>query len=115
MKLRVALLSLLIACVSLAVGFTFGVRRGQFQSALEEAKVARAALLRDDIVLEPQLREYLKGRIYYVIGMKFHDSSYLSKSGWDVGTLNMDILKRPFYAKDSTFSPRTYDEAIAKQ
>jgi hypothetical protein len=87
-----------IATVFLVIGHVFGLRRGQFQSALEEAKVSRAALYRDDITIEPQLREFLKGRIYYLIGTKFSDSGYLSK-GWDVGAVNMDICKSRFTQK----------------
>lgn len=104
---------LLTATAFLAIGYFFGLRHGQFQSALEEAKVARATLHRDDIDVEPQLREFLKGRIYYLIGTKFYDSRYLFGTEWDVGTVNTNVLQRPIYAKDSTFAPRTYNEAIA--
>lgn len=103
----------LVATLFLAIGFVLGLRHGQFQSALEEAKVARATLRRDDIIVQPQLREFLKGRIYYLIGTKFYDSGYLGTE-WDVGTVDTNILVKPIYAKDSTFAPRTYAESIAE-
>lgn len=102
----------LVAAIFLAMGYVLGLRHGQFQSALEEAKVARAILQRDDIIVQPQLREFLKRRIYYLIGTKFYDSGYLGTQ-WDVGTVDTNILEKPIYAKDSTFAPRTYAEAIA--
>lgn len=105
--------SLLIGTVCLAIGFVFGLIHGQFQSALEEAKVAKAILKRDDISIEPQFREFLKGRIYYLIGTKFYDSGYLTGREWDVGTVDTNVLQRPIYAKDPTFAPRTYNEAVA--
>jgi hypothetical protein len=103
------------ALTFLAVGYVLGLRHGQFQAALQKAKVAKATLRRDDVTIEPQLREFLKGRIYYLIGTKFYDSAYLSRESWDVGTVDTNILQKPVYAKDSTFAPRTYDEATATQ
>ena len=106
------------AVVSCGLAFVFGyangMKQGQLQAALEEIKIAKGNLTDEEIKLEPQLREYLKGRIYYVIGMKFHDPGYLS-DGWDVGTVDTNGLKGVRYFKDPTFQPRTYQEAIGRQ
>ena len=104
------------AGVVFLVGFGIGLERGQLQASLQEAKVARAALMLDsgDFTLEPQLREYLKGRIYYVVGRRLrHHPGYISQRAWDVGTVDMGVLKRPIFAKDPSFTPLTYGEAIA--
>jgi len=62
---------------------------------------------------EPQLREYLKGRIYYLVGtrLRYHPG-YISERAWDVGTVDMGVLKRAIFAKDPSFMPVTYHEAI---
>jgi hypothetical protein len=72
-------------------------------------------MMRDGfITLEPQLREYLNGRIYYVCGMKIYDPGCLSDR-WDVGTVDTNILKGAHYSKDQSFMPRTFQEAIARK
>ena len=112
-RIRSIISHLLLAALFLAIGYVSGLRRGQYQAALEEAKVARASLNRDDITLDPQLREYMKGRIYYLIGTKFYHARSEFGREWDEGTVDTNILRTPIYAKDPTFAPRTYTEAVA--
>src|SRR5262245_58560817 len=113
MKRRMVILALgcFAAGAVLLVGYGVGFERGRVQASLQEADVAKAAMILEggglascDFKLEPELREYRKGRSYYVVGprLRYH-SGYVSQQAWDVGTVDMEILKRPIFAKGPGF------------
>jgi len=78
----------------------FGVKWGQFQSALAENKLAVSNL---DAMpnLDPQFREYLKARIYNNV-REFYPSKpgYLLQKDWDRGPVRQDLLTGVAVAKD---------------
>lgn len=109
------LVGLLLLAITFAAGAAWGLGHGQFQAALEESKVAASCLRADDLSLSPDLREYLKGRIYYNIASKFpNDRGYLSRSSWDFGSVDLSVLKRRVYAKDPTFDSESFTGATIK-
>ena len=98
--------------VGVAGGWLWGFSRGRFQAGLEENKVAAACLLANDLTISADLREYLKGRIYYNLASKYPDDrGYLLRRDWDFGTVDLTLLKRPIYAKDPTFPSDSFDAA----
>ena len=103
----------LLVGVGFAAGAVWGIRRGQFQAALEENKVAASCLRAADLKISAEFREYLKGRIYYNIASKFpNDQGYLSRSTWDFGPVDLTVLKRRIYAKDPAFDSESFEGAI---
>lgn len=104
---------ILLVGVGFAAGAVWGTRHGQFQAALEENKVAASCLKAADLKLSAEFREYLKGRIYYNIASKFpNDQGYLSRTTWDFGPVDLNVLTRRIYAKDPTFDSESFDGAI---
>ena len=113
-NLRIAA-GLLLLGIGFAAGAVWGWRHGQFQAALEENKVA-ARNLEDNhlhhLKLSPDLREYLKGRIYYNIATKFPDDrGYLLRKNWDFGPVDISKWGTPIYAKDPTVECSSFDSA----
>ena len=104
----------LAGMIGLAVGALWGLRHGQFQAALEENKVARVCLRDASLELCPDLREYLKGRIYYNIASKFpNQRGYLLRRDWDFGVVARQAGGRRLYVKDPNFSCDSFDAATA--
>lgn len=116
--LRIAA-GLLLLGIGFAAGFMWGWRRGQFQAGLEENKVAAVNLQDNHLNLSPDLREYLKGRIYYNLATKFPDDrGYLRRGDWDFGPVDPSKWSRQIYAKGpgefSSFDSATQDLSEAE-
>lgn|GEM_PF-1784692 len=86
--------------IGLASGWIWGFNQGEFQHALMEKKLAVANMPKAD----PQLREYLKARIYSNV-LVFHpnDPGYLLPKDWDHGPVDKSVLGEtyPFKGPDS--------------
>ena len=109
--LRIAA-GLLLLGIGFAAGAVWGWRHGQFQAALEENKVAARNLEDNHLNLSPDLREYLKGRIYYNIATKFpNDRGYLLRGDWDFGPVDLSKWSRQIYVKDPTGECSSFDSA----
>jgi hypothetical protein len=105
------LIGLLLGVV---VGWFWGFSSGRFQAGLEENKVAAVCLRADDLIISADLREYLKGRIYYNLASKYpNDPGYLLRRDWDFGTVDLSLLKRRIYVKDPTFPSESFDAATS--
>jgi hypothetical protein len=84
--------------IGAGVGYTSGRRSARFSSALNENMVAFANLSGDRIFyggtnLPPQLREYLKARIYCNIYSYYpNDRASLLKEDWDFGSVDRQVL-----------------------
>ena len=108
--LRIAA-GLLLLGIGFAAGVMWGWRRGQFQAGLEENKIAAVNLQDNHLNISPDLREYLKGRIYYNIATKFpNDRGYLLRGDWDFGPVDLSKWSRQIYVKD-TWECSSFDSA----
>ena len=108
MKTIYAVLILLVLCSCLS--FYLGFKQGSFQAALEESKMARSVIQKDTI--NPQLKEYLKGRLYYNIHTKFpNDQAYRLKEDWDFGKIDTIKLRGIEYRKDPSFHITPFQDA----
>jgi hypothetical protein len=108
MKTIYAVLILLVLCSCLS--FYLGFKRGSFQAALEESKIAISILQKD--MIKPQLKEYLKGRIYYNLHTKFpNDKGYRSKEDWDFGIVDTVKLLGIAYHKDPGHNITSFEDA----
>jgi hypothetical protein len=97
--------------VGAAIGYYLGLFHGHRQHAVEEVKIAANILGNEsDDVVSSQLREYLKGRMYW------NSALYLPKS-WavglvvDYGVVDETILRGVDYRKEPTIS---HDELAAR-
>jgi len=90
----VVVISLLVGVlIGVMLGFVFGFRQGAFQLALQENKVAAANLKFHATNLTPQLREYLKARIYCNVCAYYPGKTgYLAQKDWDYGEVDRDTL-----------------------
>lgn len=100
-KLTVICLVLGGVLFGLVVGLALGWRQASFQSALQENKVAAANLKFYGTNLTPQLREYLKARVYCNV-YTFYPSTpgYLLQDDWDFGKIDRDALGQILVYKD---------------
>lgn len=90
------------AIAGFCTGFLYGVGFGQFQSALDENKLAIVNLDRFPD-LDPQFREYLKGRIYNNIRLFYPPRpGYRLRADWDRGPVDLDVLAGVHAVKDPT-------------
>lgn len=111
-RLRLILSVLLFGVVGFATGYVWGFTSGRFQAGLEENKIAAADLRATDLELSPDLREYLKGRIYYNLASKFpNQRGYLLRHDWDFGQVDAAVVERRVYAKDPNYPSETFDAA----
>lgn len=95
----------------LFVGLVLGHRQGEFQAALRENKIAVANLKFHGTNVSPQLREYLKTRIYSNIEASYPSRpGYLIRTDWDFGPVDRGVLGNiATYKEYSTFD---WDAAI---
>jgi hypothetical protein len=99
------------ALLGVILGFKLGWRQSSFQVALQENKVARANLTSTNTA--PQLREYLKARVYYNVHRYFPSKSgYLLKSDWDFGPVDRNALGRLVVFKDPDWGAWDWKSAI---
>lgn len=113
MRLLIQLASgCLLAGVSFVVGACWGHDRGEFRAGLEENKIAAACLKAQDLSLSPDLREFLKGRIYYNLASKYPNKrGYLLRRDWDFGAVDSAIMKRRIYVKDPAYAAESFEAA----
>ena len=73
-----------------------------------------AALTSPEKTLQPQTREYLKGRLYWNAAHWIDDSSMLE--GWhlDFGPIDASALGGLGFAKDATGADEIYKAALAR-
>src|SRR5271155_3018402 len=92
---------LLGLAVGLLVGFLFGLKQGAFRMALQENKVAVDNLRMSPTNLTPQLREYLKARIYCNVYTFYpNETAFLTQTDWDFGPVDKNVLGRIFVFRD---------------
>ena len=103
-------ITIFICIVCSLISYILGSNHGYFQAGLEEAKIASANLDSQD--LNPQFREYLKGRIYYNMATKFpDDEGYRNQDQWDFGTIDKKILGDIVYQKDPNYDIGSFQDA----
>ena len=104
--------ALIVITMGIPAAYVAGFKNGNFQAALEENKVASVCLRSNDLLLAPEFREYLKGRIYYNIASKFPNKrGYLLRRDWDFGPVDLSRLNRRIYAKDPNFDSESFNGA----
>jgi hypothetical protein len=109
-KIRVIILSFVLCALCSLLGFRHGYKKGYFQAALEESKMAISVIQTDHT--NPQLKEYLKGRIYYNIHTKFpNDKGYKLKEDWDFGMIDTVQLRGIEYHKDPSYNIISFEDA----
>ena len=107
-----AVTGLLILSIGLFLGSIWGMKRGAFNAALEENKVAARLLSDQELTLTTEFTEYLKGRIYYNIASKYpNDYGYLLRKDWDFGEIQPTRLPYKSFAKDPTLDCNSFSEA----
>jgi hypothetical protein len=83
------------------IGAVFGSKQASFGAALQENKVATANLKFYGTNLTPQLREYLKARIYCNVKTFYpNKAGYLLQKDWDFGSVNKSVLGKILVFKD---------------
>jgi len=97
---------------TLAVGWYRGFL-GQPYQPIEEAKMCYLALTQTPSVLQPQTREYLKGRLYWNAAV-WISPSWLD--GWhiDFGPVDESALAGLYVVKDASTNAEVYQAAITK-
>jgi hypothetical protein len=103
-------LSVGAALTALLLWYVAGAR--DFFHALEESRMANGALTQKEVQLSPQLREYLKGRLYW-------NAAVWIPKGWldsdiDHGPIDETALGSLRIAKDGTENIDVYLSAIKK-
>jgi hypothetical protein len=112
--------------IPLAIGLALGATAGsvggcryqQFNLALQENKVAAANLkMNTDFYggtnLSPQLREFLKARIYCNVYNYYPSSSgYLLRKDWDFGPVDRTFLSNVVFWKDPHQKVWDWDAAV---
>jgi hypothetical protein len=91
--------------IGLGFGFVLGLKHASFQLALQENRVAAANLKfagqNGDSELAPQLREYLKARIYSNVHTYYPSTTgYLLERDWNFGPVNRTNLGNIAVFKD---------------
>ncbi|HXR04735.1 MAG TPA: hypothetical protein VN836_08520 [Verrucomicrobiae bacterium] len=101
MKIKLALVFVLGLAIGLLVGSIFASKQTSFGAALEENKVAAANLRFYGADLTPQLREYLKARIYCNVNTFYPNTpGYLLQKDWDFGPVDRSVLGKILVFKD---------------
>jgi hypothetical protein len=87
--------------IGLLIGSICGSKSASFGAALQENKVAAANLQFYGTNLTPQLREYLKTRIYCNVNVFYPNTpGYLLEKDWDFGPVDKNILGKILVFKD---------------
>ncbi|MEP6671055.1 MAG: hypothetical protein ABJF10_17985 [Chthoniobacter sp.] len=105
---------LLGACSVTAYGWLAGyVHSSQPYQPVEEAKICYAALRYAPDRLTPQLREYLKGRLYWNAAYWIQPSWLV---GWhiDFGPVDESLLDNVPWAKDASPGDEVYHAAMLR-
>jgi hypothetical protein len=115
-RLTVIFLILGGVLIGLAIGFLLGWRQAAFELALQENKVATANLKFYGTNLTPQLREYLKARVYCNV-YTFYPSTpgYLLQKDWDYGKVDRDTLGHILVFKDPNQVVWDWESAITNK
>jgi hypothetical protein len=101
MKIKLVIVFVLGLAIGLLVGSIFGSKQASFGAALNENKVAAANLKFYSADLTPQLREYLKARIYCNVNTFYPNTSgYLLQTDWDFGPVKRSVLGKILVFKD---------------
>ena len=102
--------------VGVAIGFFVGWRQASFQLALWENKVAAVNLKFGSDKMSPQLREYLKARIYSNVRC-FYPSrrGYLLAKDWDFGKVDRVALGDLVTFKDPYYQTWDWEAATANK
>lgn len=99
----------LLFVAGLAIGSFWGFIQGGFQHALMENKLAVANIPKAD----PQLREYLKARIYSnVLAYYPNKTGYLLQKDWDHGPVDRSVLGEIHPYKDPSTQAWDWKEAL---
>ncbi len=98
--------------LGVAVGWYVGVTQQPY-SAVAEAKMCYHALTVGAGTLEPQTREYLKGRLYWKDAVEIRPGWL---DGWriDFGPVDDAALKGLAYIKDASTSEEIYQAALRR-
>jgi len=116
LRMKLAITSVFGFLIGLLIGYFFGFRQGTFQLALQENKVAAANLRFNGANSSPQLREYLKARIYCNVNTFYPDTSgYLLQKDWDFGPVDKEILGKILVCKDPNQIVWDWPTAIANK
>jgi hypothetical protein len=111
--MKTFILILISITLSGVVGYLIGMKAGCFQAALEENKIAAVILKQNQPNLSSELREYLKGRIYYNLSTKFpNKEGYLKREDWDFGEVDPTKLKGIEFRKDPTVTCNTFEQSM---
>jgi len=115
-KFTVIILALGCVLIGVVIGLVLGWRQAAFQLALQENKVATANLTFYGTNLTPQLREYLKARVYCNV-YTFYPSTpgYLLQKDWDYGKVDRDTLGHILVFKDPNQVVWDWESAITNK
>ena len=100
---KLTIIFLVFGCVlaGVALGYWLGWRQACFEIALRENKVATVNLKFCGTNLTPQLREYLKARVYCNVYTHYpSQQGYLLQKDWDYGPVDRDTLGHVLVFKD---------------
>ena len=102
--------------IGVAIGFFLGWRQASFQVALWENKVSAANLRFGADKLSPQLREYLKSRVYSNVRY-FYPSThgYLLEKDWNFGKVDRSVLGDLVTFKDPDYRTWDWETAVASK
>jgi hypothetical protein len=101
MKMKLVIIFVVGLAIGLLIGSVCGSKSASFGAALQENKVAAANLKFYGMNLTPQLREYLKARIYCNVNTFYPDTpGYLLQKDWDFGPVDKKILGKILVFKD---------------
>jgi hypothetical protein len=97
---------------TIAAGWYWGFLRQPYQP-IDEAKMCYSALTNSKLELQPQAREYLKGRLYWNAAI-WISPSWLNDWHIDFGPVDDSALAGLDFAKDASTSKEVYQEALRK-
>jgi len=101
MKVKLVIIFVVGLTIGLLIGSIGGCKSASFGAALQENKVAAANLKCCGTNLTPQLREYLKARIYCNVNTFYPNTAgYLLQKDWDFGPVDRSVLGKILVFKD---------------
>ena len=100
------------SAATFVVGWYQGFLRQPYQP-VEEAKICYFALTETPSLLQPQTREYLKGRLYWNAAV-WISPSWLKGWNIDFGPVDDAALAGLQFAKDASPSLDVYEDALKK-